>query len=418
MKKLPMMPLAVSRSPLFVAMTALVLGGAPASAAPTAPGTGGTATTAKENYCVMVKNGNAHMLCLASRAQFYEGDLRAALATMKKAQTVSPQEGIIPALAARIMLRMDDPSSAEAALRKAMVFGAPHHIVLPVLFRALMDQRKQTMLLMEFPDPATSGAQKDDAADILHGRAMALSSLHRIDEAAAALDRALVLRRDVPNLIDRATLATQQNNPKLAAALIDEAYKIDPRDRSAFLAKLFQVQRTEAPQKTLAFSAQLIQSFPKDVQPRRVRIEAFLKLNQQANAQAEVNSLLAQVPGSYFGSYYKALLLGRTQKKEAWRTMQAIPPDFMRAYPSLALPAAQLAIDAGYPDAGGALLSNAVATAPDLIDTRLRLVELKLSQDNPQAAMTFLTPVKDAHDPRVRKLLGQAQAQLSKKRSP
>ena len=70
-------------------------------------------------------------------------------------------------------------------MRKALIYGAPHHVALPVLFRAMVDQRKQTMLLVEFQDPSAPGATKDDAADILYGRAMALSSLHRIDEAAA-----------------------------------------------------------------------------------------------------------------------------------------------------------------------------------------------------------------------------------------
>lgn len=403
-----------SRSLLFGAVALTLVGGSAALAAPAARSGAADA----DNYCLLVKDANARGLCTTARGQFYQKNFRSALVTMKKALDASPKEGIIHAMMARIVLvGLGDASAAEAELRKALQAGAPRDTVLPVLMHVMVDRHEETALLTEFPDPA-AGAKSEEAAEILHGRALALSSLDRQDEAAAAMDRAIAIRRDVTNLTDRAEIASRQNNPALARKFVEAAYELDPKSRIAVIAKLRQMRQSGETAKTIAFSDKVLEQFPDDLETRRIRIEAFMALNQDAKAKAEVDAIFAKVPKSNYGAYYKALLMARANKKaEAYQILIALPPGFVRQNPSLVLPMAQLAFDTGHNEVGGTWLGNALSTAPDLLDARLRLAELRLNQSSPQSALTILSPVKDSHDPRVQKLMGRAQAQIAKDRA-
>ena len=372
---------------------------------------------AGENYCQMVKNANARALCATSREQFYARNYRSALVTVKKALLASPEEGILRAIAARIILAgLGDTAATEAELRRAYKQGAPYQTVLPMLLPLMVERHEEQSLLTEFAEPAP-GAKGDEAGEILHGRALALSSLDRLDEAASVMDRALSLQHNVRNLVGRAEIAYRQNDPALAGKMTDAAYHLDPKNRIAVLAKLKQIQRTGDAAQTIAFARKTIEQNPGLLEPRRALIETYMKLNQDAKAKAEVDSILAKAPRSNVGAIYKALLMARAnQKDEAWQIIFAVPPAFLKQNPDLALPMAQVAFDTGHQEVGGKLLGNAIAAAPDLLDARLRLVELRLSQRSPQSALTLLSPVKSSQDPRVKRLIGQAQAQITKDR--
>jgi predicted Zn-dependent protease len=78
---------------------------------------------------------------------------------------------------------------------------------------------------------------------------------------------------------------------------------------------------------------------------------------------------------------------------------------------------ARLALDNGHVDTATGILGSALGAAPDRLDVRLRLVELKMDQYSPQSAMLLLTPVQDSHDPQVQKLLAKARAAVAKDRA-
>ena len=397
-------------SVLFAAALAC-LAWIPSAAAQLAP-------KASESYCTLIKSAEARNLCLASREQFQKRDIRSALMTMRKALAVSPQEGVIHALLARIIESgLHDSGAAEPELRLALKNGAPRYTVLPLLFGVMVDRHEEIGLLSEFPDPAP-GAKGDEAADILYGRATALMSLGRLDEAAAAMDRCLAVRHDIRALLGRAEIAVRQNNLPLANKLVDAASGIDAKNESAQLAKLKLIQRSGDAARTLAASDKLIALYPDRADPRLIKIETLLKLNQNAKAKAEVDALLAKSPKSNYGAYYNALLLARAnQKPQAMQIILALPPTFVKNNPQMALPIAEIAIETGHPEVGSGILGNAISAAPDLLDARLRLVELRLSQNSPLSAQTLLAPVKDSHDPRVQKLLAKVQGQIAKDRA-
>ena len=418
MRKRPSAAPAASSHPFrlawaVVALLAMGASGAQAANAASAP----VAGAAGSSYCLLVKNAAAKEACLAARKQFNSKQYRAALVTMRKAIDASPKEGILRAVIARVMVAINDTGSAERELRQARTDGAPDHAVLPLLFDVMIARHDENRLLGEFADPAP-GAKGDSAADILQGRARALRSLGRLDEAVTAIDRTLSLRRDVTGLLDRADLATRQNNKALATKLVDEAYRLDPKDGGAAFAELKQIQNSNDTAKTLAFSEQMLKLFPNRIDTRVVRIETFLKLNRKDEARAEVNAILASSPKSAYGLFYEGLMLAQANDKNgAWQLMLQIPPAFAQRNPALGSQIAQIAFDTGHVEVGATILANIIAAAPDLLDVRLQLANLKLKQNSPQSALVVLTPVNDSSDPRVKKLLAAIHAQIAKDRA-
>ena len=116
-------------------------------------------------------------------------------------------------------------------------------------------------------------------------------------------------------------------------------------------------------------------------------------------------------------SYYSAVLMSRAHDKQgAAQTIQSLPPGFVKVRPDLALQMAQILLDNGNINSATGILGAALGADPTLLDVRLRLVEMKMSQNTPQSAMLLLTPVQDSADPRVEKLLAQVRAQVAKAR--
>jgi predicted Zn-dependent protease len=118
------------------------------------------------------------------------------------------------------------------------------------------------------------------------------------------------------------------------------------------------------------------------------------------------------------GRYYQAVLLDRANNKgAAWQIMLALPPEFVKTHPQYALQMARLALDNGHVDTATGFLGSALGAAPDMLDVRVRLAELKMDQYSSQSAMVLLTPVQDSRDPRVQKLLAKVRAAIAKNRA-
>jgi tetratricopeptide (TPR) repeat protein len=355
--------------------------------------------------------------CLDAVRQYDAGVLGLSFTLMRKAAAASPKDGNLRMMTGIILLRGGNAAPAERELRMARTLGASDQALLPPLFRAMVARHEENQLLTEFPEPAAN-AKGDVASHILHGRALALRSLGRIDEAAAAMDRSLALRRAPVALCDRADIALQQKNLALAGKLIDEALQLDPQNGPALIAKLDLLERSGDAAKTLAFSEHILKMYPYNIESHATRIDVFLKLNQDGRAKAELDGILARSPGAPLAHYYQAVLMSRAKdSKGAYQLIQALPPEFARAHPELALQMAQIAFDNGHVEVGSTILGAALSAAPDLLDVRLRLAAMRLSQNSPQSADLLLNPVKDSPDPRVKKLMAQVRERVAKDRS-
>lgn len=369
------------------------------------------------DYCRQAKVPAATAPCLDGVKQYEAGGIELSYTLMRKAVAASPKDGNLRVLTGIILLRDGNIAPAESEMRLARSLGASDQLLLPPLFRAMVARHEENQLLTEFPEPAAN-ATGDVASHILHGRALALRSLGSIDEAAAAMDHSLTLRRSPVSLCDRADIALRQKNPDLASKLIDEALQFDPQNGPALIAKLDFLERSGDTAKTLAFSEHILKMYPYNIESHATRINVFLKLNQDGRAKAEVDAVLARSPSAPLARYYRAVLMSRAKDNNgAYQLIQALPPEFTRAHPELALQMAQIALENGHVEVGSMILGAALSASPDLLDVRVRLAALRMSQDSPQSADLVLNPVKDSPDPRVKKLLAQIRERIAKERS-
>jgi tetratricopeptide (TPR) repeat protein len=369
------------------------------------------------DHCQQVRSVPARQACVDSLKEAAGGNNLVAATLMRRAVAAAPKEGTVRMLLGLILLRGDNAPAVERELRQARKDGAPDAVLLPALLRTMVARHEEDQLLAEFPEPA-SNATGEVTAHILHGRALALRSLGRVDEAVAAMDRSLLLLRSPLALRDSAEMAIQQPNLPLAGKRIDEALQLDPKDASILLVKLQLLERLGDAVKTLAFSDQMLKMYPYNMDARVIRINVFLKLRQDGRAKSEVDAILARSPMESVGRYYQAVLMDRANNKgAAWQIMLALPPAFAKTHPEYAVQMARFALDNGHADTATGILGSALGAAPDRLDVRLRLVELKLDQDSPQSAMVLMTPVQDSHDPQVQKLLGKVRAAVAKDRA-
>src|SRR4029077_17738563 len=153
--------------------------------------------------------------------------------------------------------------------------------------------------------------------------------------------------------------------------------------------------------------------FPDDLRLRIARIEINLQLKQDGHARADVDAILAKSPSASIALYYKALILARANDaRGAWHIAQSLPPELTQSQPAIANMVAQMAIASGNIETGAAILNGVLAKSPDLVDVRLRLAEIRLRQNSPEAALGILQPLKDSNDPRALALLSQTYLNL------
>ena len=353
-------------------------------------------------------NAAARQFVADAQKAIRNGNARLAVILLKNAVNAAPRNGTIRAQLGFILIQTGDPVSAERELRQARADGAPDQLALPPLFQAMLLRHEEQKLLNEFPDPSPN-TPVPVAVSILRARSAALQSLGNAQDAAAALDRALTLRRDISGLVVRARLAEEQSNLPLAKSLSDEALKLGPSDSEAAMLRLGILMLSGDRPGALAMANQLVEKFPDNLGLKIAKIELSIQLKQDKNVAADVDAILAKSPGMPIMLYFKSLLLARANDyKGAWHIAQSLSPEFLQAQPSIAIMVSQMAIASGNVDSGAAILNAVLAKSPNMVDVRLRLAGIRLRQNSPEAALSVLQPLKDSNDPRAMALLAQA----------
>lgn len=375
------------------------------------------AVAADAGSCAQVKNPGARDLCLAARGEYSKKGYKLALSLLQKALLESPKEGAIRVEIGRTLLQLGGQAQAERELRQARQDGARDQDVLPLLFDAMLDKREEITLLNEFPDPAPD-VKGEVAAAILQGRAMALRATGSIAEAAAAMDRALALKRTPRGLLVRADIASAQGDAALTKQSINQAYWMAPDNSEILARQLDQLVLANEMEKLLALAGRMQKLYPASSVPMESKAAIFLKRNLDAKAKAEVDGYLAMRPKSPVMLYYRAVLLSRAgDKRTASEIVMSLPTNFASLHPEFAGQMARIVQDDGHDEVASVILGKAMATAPDMLDVRLQLAALRLQQDSPQSAMLLLTPVQESPEPRVKNLIAQTRARIAKDRA-
>ena len=376
-----------------------------------------SAAAADAGSCVQVKNSGARDLCLAARTEYSKKRYKLALGILQKALLESPKEGAIRVEIARTLLQLEGEAQAERELRQARQEGARDQDALPLLFDAMLEKHEEIVLLNEFPEPAPD-AKGEVAVAILQGRAMALRASGSIAEAAAAMDRALSLKRTPRGLLIRADIASAQGDGAFTRQLINEAYWMAPDNSEIMSRQLEQLVLANDMARVMTLAGRMQKFYPASSVPMESRTAIFLKRNLDARAKAEVDSFLAMRPKSPVMLYYRAVLMWRGHDmRGASETVMSLPGSFANAHPQFAGQMARIVQDDGHDEVASSILGKAMAAAPDLLDVRLQLAALRLQQNSPQSAMLLLTPVQESQDPRVQTLISQTRARIAKDRA-
>jgi tetratricopeptide (TPR) repeat protein len=370
-----------------------------------AAGTGATANVNPKAGTEALSTDAKALLTRAREAR-ERGDLRVATLLLKNAAQAAPGNGAIQGELGTVLVMQGQMAQAERILREARRLGASDADILPALFQAMLSTRQNQAVLDQFPEPAASDP---NAADILRARALALFALKKPEEASAAIDKALALRRTAPLLVNKAEFAIAAGDRAAAEAFTNEALKLSPRDNTALIMKIGLLERAGAHADALAFADRLVQAAPGQPLPLVLRIELLAQLQRDRDAEADVDRLLAIAPKLPIGLYDRALLLARKgDVKGAWQIAQGLPPEFVHSNPQFGLGFARMAQAAGNPELSIAALTAVVSAYPDHQEARQELARRRLAQKNFSAALEILQPVQASSDPRTLLLLGQA----------
>ena len=357
------------------------------------------------------KSNDVDKLLAEAQKAVKAGNFRAALITLKNAVSAAPRDGNVRTQLGLVLMRLGDAAGAERELRQARKDGASETLVLPALFDVMLSRNENQILLDQFPDPGAD-SKNPMAADIFKARALALLNLNKGPEALAAMDHSLALRRDWSGLATRARLSFQQGDVPTAMKLADEAIAKTNRP-DPMLSKVGMFLSVNKNAEALELANQLLAKYPDSAQGRFGRIEAYINLKRDAEAKAEVDAMLAKYPTANLGVYYKALLMARTgDYKGAWSVAQNLPGEFRDSSPRIALMLAQIAVGAGNAETGASILNRALLKNPDLVPARLRLAAIRMSQNNPAAALEVLQPIKDSANPSVIEVLSNVYLKL------
>ncbi|HVJ52727.1 MAG TPA: XrtA/PEP-CTERM system TPR-repeat protein PrsT [Aliidongia sp.] len=340
------------------------------------------------------------------------GDMRVALIELKNAARVSPADTDVRIKLGQLELRMGDGNAAERDLRQAAADGADKKAYLPSLLAAMLSQEHGADLLTEFPDPGANSTDPS-APDILRGRAEAFDHAGKPQDAKAAMDRALGLRRDTANLLAAATLDSRQQNGAEGEKLVDEVLAQDPSNLRAILLKLEMRRAAGDHDAELKLADKAVEIDAHGVRGKLARIAVYYDRKDDAKALEDINAVLAASPKLPLALYFKALIQVRAKDpKGAWAIAQALPPDFVSSQPTTTLGVAMIAVQSGNLESAGSLLSGLISREPSLAPPRVMLAAIRLQQNNPQSALDMLAPLKDGNSPQALALLAQASMRL------
>jgi tetratricopeptide (TPR) repeat protein len=336
------------------------------------------------------------------------GKTEEALRQLNLAASLEPRN---PYVLARLGVALNIAGQYDNALdklRRARKAGGSDDIVLAPLLDAMLSLGQNQIVLDLYPDPPADNHSYTSGI-ILRARASALQVLGDSAGASVAMQRSLAILNDYDGVMTAARIALLQGDLGGADAHADRALKRDRRDIDAQILKIDIVMRKHLWPQAQAMAEELVAQNPRSVMARLVRIKVYLSTERADKAGPDIDRIMAEMPGIPILRYFKAVYLAnRGDAKGAWAIAHSLPKEYLQVDPGVALNVANMAVAAGFPDSGAAILNVVVLRFPWLLEPRLALTDLRLRQKSAQYALNTLTMVQDSKDPRVLVLFARA----------
>ncbi|MEO8187108.1 MAG: XrtA/PEP-CTERM system TPR-repeat protein PrsT [Burkholderiaceae bacterium] len=347
---------------------------------------------------------------LIASARTYEarGEHKAAIIQLRNALQQKPADGEARLLLGRASLNVGDPVGAQREFRKALEYGQPADVVLPLLARAMLELGEGDKLVAEFGDRKLTVPDAEAALRATVGQAQL--QLGKFGDAAASFNAAAALKPDYPPAqLGLARLLAADNKIDDASRLIDAVIQAHPKAAEAY-----------ALQADLRFSrgdragarSSLEQAVVADGSflPARYALIQLLINEKQFDAAAvqleAVRSLRSDLRTQYFDA---VIALGKNDLVKARDTAQQVLKRAPEHVPTLVL-AGAVELQAGQAATAEGYLRKAVALAPQHAGARRMLVRTYLGAHQPTKALESIQPMLASgtrSDPQLLLLAGE-----------
>lgn len=315
-------------------------------------------------------------------------------------------------------LATGDGASAEKEFRKARQAGFKRKLELDIaLARALMAQNMWAAVLTELQSPPAS-APVQVRAEMHTLRGHAQLSLGRVDAARAEYASALAAAPGNPDaIIGVARADLFQNNVDSAYEAADAVVKAAPASADAWILK-GDVERMRK-ENTNAANAynKALEIEPGNLRAKLNLVSVELRQQQLPAAQKHIDELRAALPNNAIVIVQQGILeFQKGQYKRALTLAQSVSQALPDYTPSRLLMGAAHFVLGSYEQAEHALIRVLTAT-PNNVYARKLLIASLLKQNQPQAALKWLTPALEMYpeDAQLLALGGNVYFQLGEK---
>ncbi len=350
-----------------------------------------------------------------AQAMLAKGDLRGATIEMRNAIKADPSDAEAHFRLGDLQLKAGDPVAAEKELKLARSLNYDPNAVTPLLAAAYLAQRRFEELLADVPE--TGGTAEQTGRNLLL-RSQAQAALKDAKGSADSLARA---EKAAPGNVDvriaKARLAMSGKDPAGAERAIDEAIAIDPKRGDAVAMKgQIKVLAGDLPA-GLALMDQAVSVTPDMSAIRLERANLFMNMNQNAKAQADVDTVLKAEPRNAPAIYLNGVLLvraGKYPEADAELTkLGAASQLFPRALYFEALAKA----NSGQTEQAVDAANRYIARNPGDPEAVRLLARIEIGAKRPERAIDILKKTIDAgvRDPETLDLLGRAYAAAGQK---
>ncbi len=279
---------------------------------------------------------NPEQLVADAKLARAEGEHNTAIIHLKNLLRESPEHAEARFLLGVSLSDINDFSSAERELRKALDLQYQPSAIMPVLGKALLMNGEFQQVLDAIPldDSASSGSR----AEILTLRAMAMIGLNRGDEARVLLEQALTIEPEFPDaLLGQARLAASENKLNDAQELIDRTLATAPNNVDAWFMKAELSQIMGKPNDAIAAFQRVIDLSPRNI-PARVKLASLqVETGDIDTARTQIEQLRNINPKTPMADYVEALIEFREQNyadaraREAALKVLGVAPNYMPA---------------------------------------------------------------------------------------
>lgn len=325
-----------------------------------------------------------------AQSQLRAGDTAAAVIKLKAYLASQPDAAMPRAMLGEALMKRGDVPGAQAELERALAAGAPPERVLPLLARALLQQRKIDELVALASRSPLSDAKA--ATDLAVSLAQGQQSVGRLDAAIEAIADALKALPDHPEaLVMRTRLAAATGKPEEAVADAKGLALRFPTNADVMLLKADALATVGDNGAEAAYREAL--ALDKTLEAAHgALIRVALNQRDYKKARLQVDAMAAGVPGKVMPVYYDALVayasgdFARTREKTQMLlkvTTQNAPLNMLAGMAEKRLGSMTLA---------DVLLSRALMVMPDNTELRRESAEVLVSLGQPRQALERLAP--------------------------